>query len=121
MPEPPPVITTILPFAVALFSSFSGCSSSGTLRWIVFVNWNGRVKANAGSVRSVLMVAVECLLIKLRRDFCWTVDYAFRCKEGAGKYSLEQEYTIMTRRGDLYTLRSPVMCIGPLQAKPICQ
>jgi hypothetical protein len=68
MPEPPPVITTILPFAVALFSSLSGCSSSGTLRWIVFVNWNGKVYAKDGSVRSVLMIADE-LLVEIQRDF----------------------------------------------------
>jgi hypothetical protein len=59
MPDPPPVITTILPFAAALFSSLSGCSSSCTLRWIVFVNWNGKVYAKDGSVRSVLMVTGE--------------------------------------------------------------
>lgn len=32
IPLPPPVTTTILPFAALRFSSFSGCSSSGTLR-----------------------------------------------------------------------------------------
>jgi hypothetical protein len=29
------------------------------LRWIVFVNWNGKVYAKDESVRSVLMVAGE--------------------------------------------------------------
>jgi hypothetical protein len=50
IPEPPPVITTILP--LALRSGLSGCRFSGTVRWIFLVNWKGRVYVKAGSERS---------------------------------------------------------------------
>ena len=55
IPEPPPVITTILPLAFK--SGLSGRKLFGTVRCIFFVSWKGRVYVNAGSDLSKDMMA----------------------------------------------------------------